>query len=174
MAGMDESGRGEGATAGAPAEDAGAGGAALQLREIFWQNVLREALVSLPAAAAERPELLDGRFAILTRAGERIAVKAIRPLLAVSLPETDEDLAMSQILQCTVFQVLTPAGEEYTLPLHEIRALHSVSEDLAAELERQAQRLLGTGAEREPFGFAAYKAMVERRRARRARAEGAD
>jgi len=135
-----------------------------ETRAIFWQNVVREMLITLPALAAAHPEVLDGRMAVLTRAGERIPIAGVEPLFPCSLlaPEAQQ---LCHAVQGTVFNILTPTGEVFTLPLHEIRAVHSLTNELLEELERLARSVGDDDAgSSEPFGFAAYKSMRKQRR----------
>lgn len=128
-------------------------------RAVFWQNVAREMLLAFPALAAARPELTDGRFAILTHAGERIPVASVAPLFACSIT-APQAFELCMAVQCTVFNVGTPHGEVFTIPLQEIRAVHALSGELLSALEKAAR----TGdpkrdGESEPFGFAAFTSL---------------
>lgn len=148
-------------------------------RELFWQNFIREVLVSLIAAqtqiaqeASENPSkdqngtgeaMSDGRMGIITEQGQRIPIARIFPVFAQSMEVCDEhaprEVELAQILQCTIFQVETPAGEVYTLPLHEIRAFHAFSEKLLEQLANKARKQRPRKSEpeqSEPFGFAAF------------------
>jgi hypothetical protein len=158
-------------------------------RELFWQNVMREVLVSLMlstskdaaaagaagageaggarsgatksgAPAAGSSHVLDGRLGVITHNGQRIPIAGIFPVFAASMAHSQQELAMSALLQCTVFQVHTPGGEVFTLPLHEIRGFHSLTEGLMAELEANARaESTGESAQQEPFGFAAFTSL---------------
>jgi hypothetical protein len=109
---------------------------------------------------------LDGRMAVLTRGGERIPIADVRPLLACSVPGTDAERALSIDVQCTIFQIVAPSGEVFTLPLHEIRAIHAISEDLMARLARAAHQQdaqsgrPGDDPDAKPFGFAAFTSLA--------------
>lgn len=155
------------------------------LRELFWQNVLREMLSGLivasmklhahaqhaatknaagspPAQALAAPtheerSLLDGRVGLVTRRGERIPIASIMPVFAATAGKTPHQRAMSAAVEGTVFQVLTPAGEVYTLPLHEVRGFHALSEELMAQLSEDAG---GTHDHSAPFGFAAFTSLA--------------
>jgi len=127
------------------------------LRALFWTNVAREMLTSLSAmlTVQNQPSALDGRLSILTHAGERIPIAEVHPLFACSIPGTDAERDLSAAVQCSVFRVVTPSGEAFTLPLSEVRAFHAVSE----ELQRRIQEEMGgvdSGTGGEPFGFAAF------------------
>jgi len=127
------------------------------LRSLFWTNVAREMLTSLSAmlTVQDPPSALDGRLSILTHAGERIPIAEVHPLFACSIPGTDADRDLSAAVQCSVFRVVTPSGEAFTLPLSEVRAFHTLSE----ELQRRIQEEMGgvdSGTGGEPFGFAAF------------------
>jgi hypothetical protein len=152
-----------------------------QAREMFWQNVTREMLTSLSMrrarlaglVEAERRKIIegggedpglpehlpgfDGRMAIVTSLGERIPIADITPLFACSIGGTSRERALSEDVQCTVFQVRTPSGEVYTFPVHEIRGLHALTEQAMQEL--QAEAAAEQGDESAPFGFAAFTSL---------------
>ncbi|MEM1184768.1 MAG: hypothetical protein AAGI53_07155 [Planctomycetota bacterium] len=162
------------------------GVAPVRRRELFWQNVVREMLNGLaataavsggrlgtgPAAAATGSapvhELFDGRMAVVTRLGQRIPIADVVPLFACSMrpggsPRSIADKALSEDVQCTVFQITTPNGEVHTLPLHEISSIHSLSDHLVQRLQSAArdQALTGSeGNEDRPFGFAAFTSLA--------------
>lgn len=150
-------------------------------RDLFWQNVLREILTSLSAAAAartragegtpgggsaggEEDDLFDGRLAVLTRGGERIPIADVFPLFACGINTGQEQRSLSLAVECTVFQIRTPDGQVFTLPLHEVRAFHALSPQLMQQLEetarRQAQEEDETTRLARPFGFAAFTTMA--------------
>ncbi len=142
-------------------------------RELFWHNVMREMLTSLsvlrlsgrrprPADGTASPDpaqLFDGRLAILTKTGERIPIADVFPLFACGINTDDAYRSLSVAVECTVFQIRTPDGQVFTLPLHEIRGFHALSPELMKQLEDLARAESG-GSEEErlkrPFGFAAY------------------
>jgi hypothetical protein len=148
-------------------------------RELFWQNVVREILSSLAATAAAfsgrlsataagaastpapEHELFDGRMAVITRQGQRIPIADVYPVFACSVPTARgaADRMLSADVQCTVFQIRTPPGEVYTIPLHEIVGIHALSEALIRQLEAAAAEQAGEedgSTSVEPFGFAAF------------------
>lgn len=157
-------------------------------RQLFWANVMREILTSLSTVSALRPApdevqtdeqkadaaakgtptydptLFDGRLAVLTHGGERIAIAAVYPVFACGI-NTPSDRALSVALECTVFQINTPDGHVYTLPLQEIRAFHSLTPELMRRLERSAQRRQPRGPrapkDSTPFGFAAFTSITQ-------------
>jgi hypothetical protein len=155
----------------------------LTARELFWQNVMREMLVSLAGAPSSHPQaqanpddktdasgtepdstLFDGRLAIITKSGERIPIAAIFPLFAwgVSAPAA-RDLCLA--IECTVFQIRTPDGHVFTIPLHEIRSFHALSPELMEKLERAARRRAArrdtkSDDDAPPFGFAAFTSLA--------------
>lgn len=155
-----------------------------QAREMFWQNVTRELLTALAmqrsrlAAEAEverrrtvargepdpgPPEPLpgfDGRMAIVTRLGERIPIADITPLFACSIGGSSRERALSEDVQCTVFQVRTPSGEVYTFPIHEIRGIHALTEEAMRALHEQAADEEGRQLTGVPFGFAAFTSLA--------------
>lgn len=117
------------------------------------------------------PNLFDGRLAVLTHAGERIPIAEVFPLFACGLDGNREERWLSTAVECTVFQIRTPGGEVYTLPLHQIRAFHSLTPQLMKRLERLARKAQdredaaakGRGeepGERLPFGFAAFTTLA--------------
>ncbi|MAY74287.1 MAG: hypothetical protein CMJ31_06095 [Phycisphaerae bacterium] len=164
-------------------------------REVFWHNVMREILSGLAAAAASSAgrlsatasgaatggspvsELFDGRLAVMTRLGQRIPIADVVPMFACSIRTNPDGSRMSanermlsNDVQCTIFQIRTPTGEVYTLPVHEIVSFHTLSEQLIKRLEEAAEEAATLGApidpkERRPFGFAAYTSLAQAERA---------
>lgn len=148
-------------------------------RELFWHNVTRELLTSLSIAFASRGEKVrpeddqfDGRLGVITTTGARIPIGAVYPLFACSLSGSDAERTLSTEVECTVFQIETPEGQVFTLPVHEIRAIHSLSaalmEQIKAQAEAQSAAQAGGGdamdAETMPFGFAAFTSLERARR----------
>ena len=164
-------------------------------RHLFWENVIREILPSLSTLCAMRPpdspdkaatkvpdevkadaaaggepdydpSLFDGRLAVITKAGERVAIAQVLPLFACGI-NTVQDRGLSLALECTVFQISTPDGHVYTLPLHEIRAFHALTPEVMKNLERAARgRALAHGddsEEKNPVGFAAFTSLTQPR-----------
>jgi len=162
-------------------------------RRLFWQNFMRQVLTALSVESLRRHErdssiyyppeedlpakptnvpgipgqgsLFDGRLAILTHAGERIAIGEVFPALACSLTDPGQR-AMSLAVECTIFQIRTPTGEVFTLPLEEIRGFHALSPQLMAQLEaaaRAQERATPEGEPDEtlPFGFAAFTSLAQ-------------
>lgn len=149
-------------------------------RDVFWQNVVREVLLALAAAAANdtgrvsptasgaasspspTAELFDGRMAVITALGQRIPIGDVVPVFAVSSPGTLEDRVRSNDVQCTVFRIRTPSGESYTLPITQIVGVHAFSDQLADQLEQAARNMEDTDSDgnRLPFGFAAYTSLA--------------
>jgi hypothetical protein len=127
-------------------------------RSLFWHDVVRQMLTGLSMIQAQSPELFDGRTAVLTHGGERIPIAEVFPLFACGLPGSEEARAASIAVECTVFRVRTPSGEVFTLPVHEVRAIHSLTPELIKELEQSAmaQRSGDADGAPGPFGFAAY------------------
>ena len=146
-------------------------------RDLFWQNVMREILSTLavaagsggrlsptPTGAAHSPgpvgEMFDGRLALITTQGQRIPIADIFPVFACSVAGSQAQRNLSGDVQCTIFQVRTPTGEIFTLPVSEIRAFHSLSEELVQNLEARAEAASnGTNESRTPFGFAAFTSL---------------
>lgn len=164
-------------------EDGGAVGGVKRRREVFWHNVVREILNALSAAASSSgrlkasasgaamsahptDEVFDGRMAVVTRLGQRIPIADVFPVFACSVSTTKRDRMLSADVQCTVFQIRTPGGEVYTLPVHEIVAIHSLSEELLTRMEEAAE----AGDDEDgmpnehPFGFAAYTSLAKSER----------
>lgn len=131
-----------------------------ETREVFWQNVVREMLMTFPSLVAQTPDIGDGRVGLLTRHGERIPLADARPLFPCSIT-SPEGMALCLAVQATVFSVRTPSGEVFTVPVDEIRAVHTVTDELIEALEAQSRRLHGDGADgtTEPFGFAAFTSL---------------
>jgi len=170
------------------------------IRELFWQNVMREILTNLSvvsgrkasltptpapapepgvdgrgqgadlvapaeAEASEEMELFDGRLAVITRQGQRVAIAEVFPLFACGIA-TPAERRLSMEVECTVFQIRTPNGEVFTLPLDEMRAFHALTPELMQKLERAARRQArrrGEPRDREgvPFGFAAFTSLAQ-------------
>lgn len=150
-------------------------------RDLFWQNVVRESLMALAAAAqstsgrtsptptgaAHSPspvgEVFDGRIAVITHLGQRIPIADLHPVFACSISGTPQDRVRSADVQCTVFRITTPSGEAFTLPLSQIAMIHSLSdaliERLEAAAEAQAAEMESEEDDKLPFGFAAYTSL---------------
>lgn len=139
----------------------------LALRDAFWNNVVRDMLNGLAVLAQQQPELFDGRFAVLTHHGERIPIAAVTPIFACSIPGSRPERDASVAVQCTIFRIQTPGGEVFTLPIHEIRALHTMTPELLEQLQKAAEAEDASdespaptnGRNTKPFGFAAYTAL---------------
>lgn len=139
----------------------------LALRDAFWNNVVRDMLNGLAVLAQQQPELFDGRFAVLTHHGERIPIAAVTPIFACSIPGSRPERDASVAVQCTIFRIQTPGGEVFTLPIHEIRALHTMTPELLEQLQKASgddedddgPPPHTEGRNTKPFGFAAYTAL---------------
>ncbi|MFG0285767.1 MAG: hypothetical protein ACF8R7_15230 [Phycisphaerales bacterium JB039] len=161
-------------------------------RRLFWQNFMRQVLTALsvetmrraerqrglyypadedlPAkpegapAIPERGNLFDGRLAVLTHAGERIAIGEVSPVLACGLSDPGRR-ALSMAVECSIFQIRTPTGEVFTLPLEQIRGFHALSPELLAHLEAVAREHEEPSVQEEelPFGFAAFTSLAQQR-----------
>jgi hypothetical protein len=133
------------------------------LRDLFWNNVVRDMLNGLAMLLQTQPELFDGRFGVLTRKGERIPIAHVYPLFACSIPGTQVERDMSAAVQCTVFRITTPEGEVFTLPVQEIRAIHTMTAELIEKLqslaEHEAEGEEEDTKEDKPFGLAAFTAL---------------
>ena len=162
------------------------------VRELFWQNVIREMLTALSTAAMRRdaqiqaakrrvmttsidgaegkisetviapepPEdnLFDGRLALITTQGTRIPIAGVMPMFACGINTSANERRLSVAVECTVFQIRTPTGEVYTLPLHEIRGFHALTPELVDTLKSQASPVINQTD--EPFGFAAFTSLA--------------
>lgn len=139
-------------------------------RELFWNNVMREMLTALSVMWAKRADpppageddMFDGRLGVITVTGQRIPIGSVYPLFACGVPRSVANKRLSLEVECTVFQIGTPEGQSFTLPLHEIRAFHSLSDALverlkAASAESQAPDEDGNMM---PFGFAAFTSLA--------------
>lgn len=141
------------------------GSAVLQMRELFWSNIVRDMLMGLAAIQEKQPELFDGRSAVLTHQGERIAIARLQPVFAVSIPKEGPERDASLAVQCTVFRIQTPGGEVFTLPIQEIRGLHMLTPELVDKLQKLENDEEGgddgesDGTSPQPFGFAAFSAL---------------
>ena len=149
-------------------------------RDLFWQNVVREVLMGLATAAAHSAgrleasaaaaasgttpvdDMFDGRMAVITTLGQRIPIADVVPVFACSAPSQTNDRLLSADIQCTVFRIRTPGGENYTLPITQIVGVHSMSDALAEQLEAAAQEMEEEDADgnKMPFGFAAYTSLA--------------
>jgi hypothetical protein len=139
-------------------------------RELFWHNVVREFLTNLAILSAKQSALaappednpFDGRLAIITSQGVRISIGAISPMFACGINGTQADRDLSMDVECSVFQIETPEGEVFTLPLHEIRSFHALTASLIEQIKASA-RPEGE-SDQMPFGFAAFTAMARSQR----------
>lgn len=137
-------------------------GDVIELRQLFWSNVVRDMLMGLSALQEKQPELFDGRSAILTHQGERIAIAQLQPVFAVSVTKDGPQHDASIAVQCTVFRVQTPGGEVFTLPIQEIRGMHMLTPELVTKLqhlEEDEEDDAGDGRPAHPFGFAAFASL---------------
>jgi hypothetical protein len=101
--------------------------------------------------------LFDGRLAIITTQGTRIPIAGVTPLFACGISTSSHERRLSVAVECTVFQIRTPTGEVYTLPLHEIRGFHALTPELVETLKAQASPEFQAD---EPFGFAAFTSLA--------------
>lgn len=141
---------------------------ALAARDHFWQNIVIETLTTFAALAHEHrtiegPAEADGRFGLMTRTGQRIPVGKITPMLACSVVSSGDERALSNAVQCSIFQITTPNGEVHTLPAAEIAGFHALTDEL---VEKLSARVRASGQERDgqPFGFAAFTSLARAER----------
>lgn len=177
----------EGPIAPAPA----APGRVLVRRDVFWNNVVRDILMAMATAAASSSgrlqptvtgaenstspldQMFDGRVGVMTTLGQRIPIADLYPVFSCSSADPDADRSLAADVQCTIFRIKTPTGESYTLPISQIVGVHSLSDELVQELERQSQIQEGVDTEhidRAPFGFAAYTSLARAEREEHAQA----
>ncbi len=106
------------------------------------------------------PSMFDGRMAVLMKSGQRIPIAHVSPLFAAG-PSQPSQRGLSLAVECTVFQVRTPDGHVFTLPLHEMRAFHAVSPEFMERLQRsRSRRRARNEPDDTPFGFAAFTSMA--------------
>ncbi|MBX3383679.1 MAG: hypothetical protein KF864_09245 [Phycisphaeraceae bacterium] len=135
-------------------------------RELFWQNMMQEMLLGLAALSQEQQdaEIFDGRLAIITRLGHRIPIGSVSPIFACGVTETQDSRDLSVGVECTIYQIITPSGEVYTLPLHEISMFHTLTEALVEQVKSAAVKAQAERAgEEQPFGFAAFTSLARQR-----------
>lgn len=132
----------------------------VSMRDLFWGNVVREMLNGLSILCQQQPEQFDGRFGVLTSRDERIPIGHITPLFACSIPGSAQDREASAAVQSTVFRIQTPEGEVFTLPVQEIRAIHTMTPELIEQLQALSENeAAGEKDETRPFGLAAFAAL---------------
>lgn len=133
------------------------------MRHLFWENVVREMLTGLSMSRDAQPELFDGRIAVLTHGGERIPVAEVAPVFACGIPGSPAERAASIAVECTVFRIRTPSGEVFTLPLSEIRGVHTLSPELMQELakEQRVDEEPDSEENTRPFGLAAFRSITQ-------------
>jgi len=186
------------------------------LRELFWQNVIREMLTSLSMMSMQmeaeksaermtpgtviidtpagritaggpalgessdqdeseddepsREDLFDGRLAVITTLGSRIPIAEVHPLFACGVTTNASERSLASAVESSVFQITTPTGEVYTLPLSEIRGFHSLSPQLIQQLQHEAEMQMQfmaggkDGETQQPFGFAAFTSLAKAER----------
>jgi hypothetical protein len=110
------------------------------------------------------PAMFDGRMALILKDGQRIGIADVTPLFACGISAPDQR-ALAMAVECSVFQVRTPDGHVFTIPLHEIRAFHSMTPELWDRVQRQARaarprRTRRGETDEVPFGFAAFTSMA--------------
>lgn len=140
-----------------------------ETRDAFWHNVVQEFLTSLSilyarheAGAAETDNIFDGRLAVITSLGTRIPIGGVYPLFACSLSATGAERTLSREVECSVFQIETPEGESFTLPLSEVRSFHALSAELIERIKAETGAPDDEG-ESMPFGFAAFTSLARER-----------
>lgn len=113
------------------------------------------------AALGFDPSLFDGRLAIVTRGGDRIGIAAVTPILSCG-PFERASRSLANVVACSAFEIRSPEGNVFTLPLSEIRAFHTVTPELLERLTASARKRLQRrgGQVQEPFGFAAFTSVA--------------
>ncbi len=111
---------------------------------------------------ADPDNIFDGRMAVITALGQRIAIAAIQPVFACGVRGRDGPDWLSTTVECTVFEIRTPGGQAFTLPVHEIRCFHSLTPELLDQIRTAARAAGGSeaGDADQPFGFAAYTSLA--------------
>jgi hypothetical protein len=114
----------------------------------------------IPAnVGAEPGNLFDGRLAVITSLGQRIPIAEVHPVFACGVRGPDGSHLLSSIIECSVFEIRTPGGEVYTLPIHEIKAFHALTPELVEELGKALGVQKGED-DSQPFGFAAFTSLA--------------
>lgn len=142
-----------------------------ELRQVYWQNVMREMLATFAMLSRRDPGIGDGRVSVMTTQGERIPIAGIEPLFPCSVVDNERDRQLCMAVQFTVFNITTPVGEIVTLPLHEITSVRVLSNELLKQLEAVATES-SPRHEGEPFGFAAYTSLARQDAQNKQRPEG--
>lgn len=156
---------------------------AAHARDLFWQNVARDILTTLsvlvqhhhaeqhartqqgasaPSDVKSQGEApghpFDGRMAVITSLGQRIPIAEVHPLFACSIDDSPQTRSLSAQVQCSVFQIRTPAGEVYTIPVQEVRSFHALTPEL---MNRITDASADESKDGRPFGFAAFRSLEE-------------
>lgn len=119
-----------------------------------------DASFSVPETVGREPgNVFDGRLAVITSLGQRIPIAEVHPVFACGMRSPDGSNLLSTIIECSVFEIRTPGGEVYTLPIHEIKAFHALTPELVEELGKALGVQSGEDAT-QPFGFAAFTSLA--------------
>lgn len=119
-----------------------------------------EATFEIPEKVGADPDnVFDGRLAVITSLGQRIPIAEVHPVFACGIRGPEGANLLSAIVECSVFEIRTPGGEVYTLPIHEIKAFHALTPELVEELGKAAG-VHEEGNATEPFGFAAFTSLA--------------
>jgi hypothetical protein len=114
----------------------------------------------VPESVGSEPgNIFDGRLAVITSLGQRVSIAEVHPVFACGVPGPHGPNLLSSIVECSVFEIRTPGGEVYTLPIHEIKAFHALTPELVEELGK-AVGVQEKGNEEHPFGFAAFTSLA--------------
>lgn len=119
-----------------------------------------EPTFDVPVTVGVEPgNIFDGRLAVITSLGQRIPIAEIHPVFGCGVPGPNGANPLSMIVECSVFEIRTPGGEVYTLPIHEIKAFHALTPELVEEIGRAVGAEGGDDGEK-PFGFAAFTSLA--------------
>lgn len=119
-----------------------------------------ESTFDVPVTVGKEPgNMFDGRLAVITSLGQRVPIAEVHPVFGCGVPGPNGANPLSMIVECSVFEIRTPGGEVYTLPIHEIKAFHALTPELVEEIGRSAG-LEGSGDAEKPFGFAAFTSLA--------------
>lgn len=110
------------------------------------------------AQAALEPSLFDGRLAVVLTSGQRVAIAHVAPLFSFGISQADQR-GLAIAVDASIFQIRTPDGQVFTVPIHEVRAIHALTSGLMDRLQRRQRRSAARdqmGEDAPPFGFAAF------------------
>ncbi len=114
------------------------------------------------SVGADPENIFDGRMAIITSLGQRIPIAAVQPVFACGVRGKHGPDWLSTTVECTVFEIRTPGGQAFTLPVHEVHCFHSLTSELLEHIRRAARAAGGEEDDGggQPFGFAAFTSLA--------------